>query len=75
MSDLLYCQLDEEQERRDSELFPRNLSKLFASSNSNGAQTANGFAVARTGGVLDLERMQVHAVNGRTECCHLTREP
>lgn len=67
MSASLDPQLEEEQdeERRDSELFPRNLSKLFASSNPNVAQPANGFAVARSGGILDLERMQVRVLTRR----------
>ena len=49
-------------ERRDSELFPRNLSSLFADSKpQSDRRLAPGIAVARlgAGGVLDLERMQV----------------
>lgn len=48
-------------ERRDSELFPRNLSSLFADSKPHiDKRLAPGIAVARlgAGGVLDLERMQ-----------------
>lgn len=47
--------------RRDSELFPRNLSSLFADSKPEGDKKPDpGIAVARLGGggVLDLERMQ-----------------
>lgn len=51
-----------QQQQRDSDLFPRNLSSLFASSPQDDVvRQPHGLAVAgsRGAGVLDLERMQV----------------